>query len=32
MLLTLASSGCLVVRAPHAGPVKAGDRVEILRL
>ena len=32
MLLILASSGCLVVRAPHAGPVKAGDRVEILRL
>ncbi|MEE2980172.1 MAG: gephyrin-like molybdotransferase Glp [Pseudomonadota bacterium] len=32
MLLTLASSACLVVRAPHAGPVKAGERVEILRL
>ena len=32
MLLTLASSGCLVVRPPHAGPAKTGERVEILRL
>jgi len=32
MLSTLTASGCLVIRPPHAGPAKAGERAEILRL
>ncbi len=32
MLSTLTASSCLVIRPPHAGPAKAGDRAEILRL
>ena len=32
MLARLAQSDCLVIRAPHAAPAKAGDRVEIIKL
>ncbi len=32
MLSHLVNSDCLVVRAPHAPPVKAGERVEIIPL
>lgn len=32
MLATLSQAGCLIVRAPHAEPAKAGDRVRIVRL
>ena len=32
MLATLAHADCLIVRAPHAPPAKAGDSVEIVRL
>ena len=31
MLSSLVAAGCLVVRAPHAPPAKAGERVEIVR-
>ncbi len=31
-MATLARADCLVVRAPHAPPIKAGMRVEIVRL
>ena len=32
MMAPLAKSGCLVIRAPHAPPAKAGERCEMLRL
>ncbi len=31
MLSSLVAAGCLVVRAPHAPPARAGQRVEIVR-
>jgi molybdopterin molybdotransferase len=31
MMAPLAKAGCLVIRAPHAAPAKAGSRCEILR-
>jgi molybdopterin molybdotransferase len=31
MMAPLAKAGCLVIRAPHAPPAKAGSRCEILR-
>ena len=32
MMSTLSAAECLIVRAPHAPPAKAGERVEIIRL
>jgi molybdopterin molybdotransferase len=32
MMLPLAKANCLVIRAPHAPPAKAGSRCDILRL
>ena len=32
MMSTLSAAGCLMIREPHAGPAKAGDRIEIIRL
>ena len=32
MLSRLAKADCLILRAPHADPAKAGERVEILPL
>ena len=31
MMSTLSAAGCLIIRAVHAGPAKAGERVEIIR-
>ncbi len=32
MMSTLSAAGCLIVRAVHAPPAKAGERIEIIRL
>jgi molybdopterin molybdotransferase len=32
MLARFAEAACLIVRAPFAGPIKAGERVKIIRL
>jgi molybdopterin biosynthesis enzyme len=32
MLMLLARADCLLVREPHAPPVKAGERCSIIRL
>ncbi len=31
MMSTLSAAGCLIVRAAHAGPARAGERVAIIR-
>ncbi len=31
MMSTLSAAGCLIVRSPHAGPAKSGEKIEIIR-